>query len=194
MEYIFKDIQALKTPVGEFTVHNRNRKISFSVIKNEFDVPYEIYENQNVTGEINISDTYHIIIDTSFLEIGSLYSIVFLSGKWEFCASDENTYCYCTVIDDWCVGIGIYDQNEDERLNQALYYSEINSFLENNIPKKYDESKFVSHTFEELPENNGYSFRLLDKSWDYIQFQVAWIETEKYSPDIYKKAIGFWLT
>lgn len=165
MKYIFKDIKALKTPVGEFAVYSGNRKISFSVIKNNFDIPYEIYENQNVTGEINISDTYHIIIDTSLLETGSLYSVVFSSGKWEFCTSDENTYCYCTVIDNWCVGIGIYD-----------------------------ESKFISHTFEELPENNGYSFRLLDKSWDYIQFQVAWIETEKYSPDIYKKAIGFWLT
>lgn len=141
MKYIFKDIKALKTPVGEFAVYSGNRKINFSVIKNDFDIPYQIYENQNVTGEINISDTYHIIIDTSFLEIGSLYSIVFSSGKWEFCTSDENAYCYCTVIDNWCVGIGIYDQNEDERLNQALYYSEINGFHENNIirhPEKYD--------------------------------------------------------
>lgn len=198
MEYIFRDIEDLITPVGNFSVYYGDKKIPFSVIRNNFKIPYSAYdENNNVTGEIDISDTYYILISTSELEIGSVYKVAFSCGEWEFEDSDEYTYCYCSVIENWAVGIGMYDHNEQEKMEQIWYYSKVNGFLEQNIlrsPDKYDESKFISHIIEPLPENNGYSFRMLDKSWEYIQFPVAWIEIKEYSAETYKRALGFWLT
>ncbi|MDE6501418.1 MAG: hypothetical protein K2L10_04990 [Ruminococcus sp.] len=185
MEYIFYNIKDLITPVGNFSVYYEDKKIPFSVIRNNFDIPY---------GEINISDTYYILISTSDLEIGSVYRVVFSCGEWEFEASDEHTYCYCSVIENWAVGIGAYDPNDDEKIAQIFQYSKLNSFNTLRCPDKYDESKFISHIIEPLPENNGYSFRMLDKSQEDIQFPVAWIEINEYSAETYKNALGFWLT
>lgn len=198
MEYIFSDIEDLITPVGKFSIYSSNKKIPFSVIRNNFKVPYSVYdENNNIIDEIDISDMYNILINTSVLEIGSAYKVVFSGGKWEFEDSDEHTNCYCSVIGNWAVGIGAYDPNDDEKISQIWYYSKVNGFLEQNIlksPDKYDESKFISHIIEPLPENNGYSFRMLDKSWEYVDFPVAWIEIKEYSAETYKNALGFWLT
>lgn len=192
MEYIFRDIEELITPVGNFSVYCADKKIPFSVIRNNFDVPYSIYdENHN---EINIADTYYILINTSALEIGSVYKIAFSCGEWEFETSDEHTTCYCSVIKNWAVGIGAYDPNDDEKTAQIFQYSKLNGFNGLRCPNKYDESKFISHIIETLPEKNGYSFRLIDKSWEYIQFPVAWIEIKDYNAEIYRRALGFWLT
>ena len=185
MEYIFRDIEELTTPVGNFSVYCVDKKIPFSVIRNNFDIPYY---------EINISNTYYILINTSVLEIGSVYKVVFSCGEWEFEDSDEHTTCYCSVIENWAVGIGAYDPNDDEETAQIFQYSKLNGFHNLKQPDKYDESKFISHIIETLPEQNGYSFRLIDKSWEYIKFPVAWIKIKEYSAETYRRALGFWLT
>ena len=41
IEFIFKDIDELITPVGVFTITNKKVRIPFSVVKNTYDVPYE---------------------------------------------------------------------------------------------------------------------------------------------------------
>lgn len=195
MEYVFLDIKDLITPVGKFSVYCGDEKIPFSVVRNTFDIPCPVYnENNDVTDKINISDTYHIIISTSVLEIGSVYKVVFSCGEWEFEGSDEHTVCYCSVIENWAVGIGAYDPNDDEKTAQMFNYSKINGFSKIMIPDKYDESKFKSYVVQVLPEKNGYSFRLLDKSWEYIKFQAEWIEIKEYRAEDYKDALSFWLT
>ncbi|MCM1506208.1 MAG: hypothetical protein NC177_03595 [Ruminococcus flavefaciens] len=119
MEYIFHDIEDLTTPVGNFSVYYADKKIPFSVIRNNFDIPYS---------EINISDTYYILISTSALEIGSVYRVAFSCGQWEFEDSDEHTTCYCSVIGNWVVGIGAYDPNDDEKTAQIFSVFKIKWF------------------------------------------------------------------
>ncbi len=39
-KYIYTNITELICPIGEFSVYHNNQKISFSVRKNSYDVPY----------------------------------------------------------------------------------------------------------------------------------------------------------
>lgn len=197
-EFIYKDIEELITPVGSFTIQFGSSRIRFSVKRNTFDLPYNIYdENQNSIGCIQTETNYQIVIDKSLLEIGKEYTIRFSSGKWEYCDSDEHTVCFNTVIDDWVVGIGSYDPCDSQKEEQAFDYSERMGFLKRKriqVPSEYDESKFSNFTTEQLESCNGFSFKIYDQSEFSVWFNVAWIRIEKYPKIEYEGAIGFWLT
>ena len=121
MEFLFKDIESLQTPVGEFIVTDGEKRIRFSVV-NRSCIPYDFDLPDN--GEIQTETSYDIVIDTSILEIGKKYKIMFTAGKWNYCESDEHTDCYYSIISDWAVGIGGYDPNNYEKYVQARNYSE----------------------------------------------------------------------
>lgn len=200
MNFIYKGIDALQTPVGCFTVSNGNERIRFSVARNSYDMPYGVYDyaTQTVTGKIHTDTNYHILIDTSILNIGTTYTVAFSSGIWEYCDSDEHTACYCTIIGNWAVGMGAYDLNDEEKLDQALKSSEKTGLLKKNriieYPDQFDESLFTSHTIEFSPDLRGFKFKLLDKSLAEISFEVAWIQIkDDYASDFYISALGFWL-
>jgi len=96
---IYKDIDKLCTPVGEFVVvAESGERIRFSVRKNYYDVPYEVGEDsEHVTGTIQTDTNYCIIIDSNKLQVGTNYKVFFSAGLWEFNDSDEHTNCYSTV-------------------------------------------------------------------------------------------------
>lgn len=196
-EYIYQDITELKTPVGSFRVFSNEDNIPFSVEKNGFDLPSGIYdENNNVIGTIHTETNYSIVIPASRLELGKEYTISFDKGNWEYCDSDEHTICFNTVIDEWAVGIGAYDPNDQEKDRQAWEYSEQMGFLKQNFiqePPEYDETDFIRYTTEALDECNGFKFKLFDYTADKIYFDVAWIKIEEYPTIEYEGALGFWL-
>lgn len=196
-EYIYKHIQELTTPVGFFAVYDGDKKIPFSVVRNGMDLPYEVYENDGaVVGTIHTETNYQMVIETKDLQIGKEYIIRFSCGKWEYCDSDEHTTCYCTVIDNWVVGIGAYDPNDYEKDEQRWAYSKKRGYLERGFcqsPPTYDESNFEKYTVEELDNLQGYKFKLFDYRSEYVWFEVAWLQAKDYPIVEYEGALGLWL-
>lgn len=196
-ETIFNNIKKLSTPVGFFSVYSGNENISFSVINNEFNIPYEVYnDNENLIGSISTNTNYEIKIETSKLKIGEEYRIQFSNGKFKYCDSDEHTSCYDAVIDGWVVGIGAYDPNDEEKFEQAFCYSKIKGYLEENYIRtldKYDETSFTKYTTEVCDDLNGFTFRIFDYSREFIFFSVAWVKVEEFQMIDYEEAIGLWL-
>lgn len=185
------------TPVGVFNVFSEDgAKLPFSVTKNPLDWPYEVRDEKDViTDHLHTETNYCIIIDASNLKIGVKYRIAFSSGEWNYSDADEHTCCYDTVIGNWVVGIGAYDPNDDEKLDQACEYSEqmgLKSVI--MLPQVYDESRFFKYTTDPLDEQNGFSFKLFDYSSSKISFGIAWMKIEKYPAIIYEDAISLWLT
>ena len=90
--YIYENITELKTPVGYFFVSDGNVNIPFSIRKNTFNVPYQIYDNnQQVIGELNAEKNFSLIIDVNNLKLGCYYNIGFSNGTFSIGGSDEHT-------------------------------------------------------------------------------------------------------
>ena len=163
-EYIYTDITEISCPVGTFSVCHNNTKIPFCVRKNGYAVPY-----YDITTETN----YALDIDTNLLEINKQYNIVFSEGGLHFRGSDEHTESLTNTIENWSIGIGSYDMND-------------NYFRTNEPHKGYDVWR--------SEDNLGFSFVLLDRSIDKITFLVAWIEHSADKDIDYEDALDFWLT
>ena len=194
-ELIYENITELKTPVGYFFVTDGNVSIPFSVRKNTFDVPYHIYDNkQQVIGELNTETNFDLVIDTSKLKIGYYYHIRFSNGTFSFGGSDEHTESIVTTIESWSVGIGSYNPNDDEELEQAIFYTgKDKGYIQ--YPPVFDETRFVRYTVSSASESSeGFEFKLLDYSYPEIVFNVAWIKNDNYDKDTYENALDFWLT
>ena len=197
-EWIYKDIYELRTPVGSFTVNSDLEKVKFSVSKSSFNIPWKVTDDKNcLIGEIEVNTNYDILINTDDIITDAEYRILFSNGKWDFCDSDDNTVCFDSVIDGWVIGIGAFDWNEEEKHIQALEYSKKSGFLASRIiqePDHYDESKFEKYAINWLDEKNGFAFKKIDNTLDYLCFHVAWIKAENFQTIDYEAAIGFWLT
>ena len=163
MKYIYQSISSLPCPVGEFYVCCGKEKISFSIRKNDHDAPYN---------DISTETNYALDIDIKLLEIGKQYNVVFSEGGLSYYGSDEHTESITNTIDNWSVGIGSYDMNEDEDNYQKH--------------KGYDVWR--------SEDNLGFSFVPLDRTIDKITFLVAWIENKEASDVDYESALDFWLT
>jgi len=164
MKYIYENILSLSCPVGEFTVCHENERIPFSVRKNNYNVPYD-----NITTETN----YALDIDTKLLAVGKQYDVVFSEGGLNYCGSDEHTESITNTIDNWSVGIGSYDMND-------------NYFHQDEPHKGYDVWR--------SEDNLGFSFVLLDRTIERITFLVAWIENNGIVNVDYESVLDFWLT
>jgi len=191
-DYIYENITLLKTPVGYFYVTDGQKHIPFSVRKNGFDVPYEVYDiKKNGTYEFNTETNYDLVIDLRELRMGITYRIGFSGGKLHFGGSDEHTESLVTTIGKWSVGLGAFDPNDDEKTEQAIKYTgRGKSHIQD--PPFFDETKFIRYDVSST--SDGFDFRLLDRSCPYIVFTAAWIENTVYDKDIYEDAIDFWLT
>ena len=94
-EWIYRNIDKLKTPVGWFSVYSGDKKIPFSVVRNGFDVPSEVVDDDgNVLGTIHTDTNYAIVLETRDLELGKEYVVRFSAGKWAYCNSDDRTTCF----------------------------------------------------------------------------------------------------
>ena len=163
MKYIYENILTLSCPVGEFSVCYGKEKIPFSVRKNDYDVPYN---------DITTQTNYALDIDTKLLEIGKQYNVIFSEGGLKYCGSDEHTESITNTIDNWSVGIGSYDMNEDE-----------------DDPKNH-----TGYDVWRSKDNLGFSFILLDRTIEKIIFLVAWIENKEALNVDYESVLDFWLT
>lgn len=197
-EYVYRDITELQTPVGSYIVFSETgKRLPFSVIKNHMDSPYEVFGDNSTEITILHTDTnYCIVVDSKYLDMGKNYKILFTSGKWEYCDSDEHTTCYDAIINGWVVGIGAYDPNNQEKEDQDFEYSKQMGYLERKFiqaPPEYDESKFVKYTVEVLDEYNGYCFHIFDHLFESVIFEVAWIKIKELPAIEYEGALGLWL-
>ena len=193
-KYIYKDITELKTPVGYFFVTDGNVNIPFSIKKNTFNVPYQVYDDSNqVIDEINIETNYDLVIDVNKIKLGCYY-IGFSNGTFSFGGSDEHTESIVTTIENWSVGIGAYNPNDDEEIEQAISYTgKDKSYIQ--YPPVFDETRFVRYTVSSASESSeGFEFKVLDYSYPEIVFKVAWIKNDNYDKDTYEDALDFWLT
>ena len=194
-KYIYEDVTELKTPVGYFFVTDGKVKIPFSIRKSTFNVPYQIYDNNNqVIDEINIETNYDLVIDVNKIKLGCYYYISFSEGTFSFGGSDEHTESIVTTIENWSIGIGAYNPNDDEEIEQAISYTgKDKGYVQ--YPPVFDETRFARYTGSSASESSGgFEFKLLDYSYPEIVFNVAWIKNNTYDKDTYEDALDFWLT
>lgn len=197
-EYVYRNITELLTPVGSYKINDDTGKnLPFSVVKNLMDCPCEVTDDVgNIVTKLHTDTNYSIVVDSKILDVGKDYHILFSAGKWKFCDSDEHSTCFVSVIEDWAIGIGAYDPNNQEKEDQAYEYSKQMGYLKHMViqdPPEYCESKFVKYTVEVLDECNGYCFRIFDHSFENVFFEVAWIKIGSLPTIEYEGALGLWL-
>ena len=190
-------MQKLTTPVGSFSVFCDKVMMPFCVVENKCFISAEVYDNDgSVIGTILPDSICEVLIDVKDLEVGTEYAIMFSLGKWNYCDADQHTTCYHAYIGDWVVGIGAYDPNDEEKENQARRYSVEQGFLQQGFildPPSFDEQSFKRYTVEALTDLRGYKFKVYDKDFDYVRFDVAWVRVKNFSVNAYTEAMGMWL-
>ena len=196
-QIIYKRIYALKTPIGTITVCNKEKGIPFDVVKNTYDVAYEVYDRQweHVLYEIQTDTNYGIEIFCADLEIGTWYELFFDGGKLKYGGGDEHTTAIVGSFAGYSIAIGAFDPNDDEKMIQSYMHSKEKGYRDFIAPPSfYDESKFCRYDVEISDNMKGYRFKLLDKSDEKIVFLVAWIKNEMMDPDNAEAAVEFWVT
>lgn len=188
----------LKTPCGNILVIDEdNAYIPFHIEKNKFDCDYEFENAEGQTKVINTDTNYALVIKASSLKYGTRYRIYMPDTKLEFGDSDERTECVSGCSNGYCIAIGAYSPNDDEKQEQAYAYSEKMGFLKHRFiqdPPSFDESKFTEYDVERLNDNSGFSFHLIDNKCSEIRFYVAWIRSEENYEADYEGAVQFWTT
>lgn len=198
---VYENITRLETPVGFFCVSDENGLIPFSAEQNNYR-PYEVTdEDENVIGCIDTDTRFALSLDVSKLQTGKEYVVRFIPNadcRWDYCFSDEDTTCYSTLIGKWAVGIGAYDINTQEKMEQERQYSIEQGSVEGDIVyllrlPVYDETDFVGYIADVLDSFDGYRFKVIDSHFKKIYFDVAWIKVDEYPAIEYDKALGSWL-
>lgn len=188
----------LKTPCGNILVIDEdNAYIPFHIEKNKFDSPYEFEDVEGKIKAINTDTNYALVIKASSLKFGTRYRIYMPNTKLEFGDSDERTECVSGCSNGYCIAIGAYSPNDDEKQEQAYAYSKKMGFLKHHFiqdPPTFDESKFTEYDVERLDDNSGFSFHLIDNQRSKIRFYVAWIRSEKSYEVHYEGAVQYWTT
>lgn len=198
-DYIYQNIYELNTPIGKISVTNIDIQIPFHIRQNKFNPEYTFYDinNKTVLHHLSTCTNYQLCIPVSNLKIGALYSIHFYGGSLHYNAGDEHIISLTNNFNNYAIGIGAYDPNDDLKCSQSYSYSKKNGFLQRNIiqePSVYDEKCFYQYTLDVLDDFSGFSFKLLDHSIDHIFFNVAWIKMQSYDYDEYESAVDFWIS
>ncbi len=197
MDFIFNDIDKLITPIGSITVTHEGAPITFSVKKNSFNIPYEIYgdDRHTVTDTLQTETNYNIVIPTVALEIGKIYEIRFDGEALEIGGGDEHTLSLTATFGGYSIGIGAYDPNDNEKLDQAYQHTQEKGYKHGiHMPSEFDQSKFINYALDVLDDMTGYSFKLIDRSAEYIYFTAAWICNGYLDVLYYENALDFWIS
>jgi hypothetical protein len=198
-DLILTNITELKTPIGIITVKCLGKYIPFDVVPGIFSSDYEIYseDNKTILTHIFADANYQIRIATSNLIIEAEYIIKFDGGTFHYNSGDEHTISLTGTFGGYSLGLGAYDPNDDEKVEQAYAYSKEKGLLGKKFimePSKYDTRGFVQYYLDVLDEMAGYSFTLIDRSCEYIFFPVAWICVNTSDDDTFEAAIDFWIS
>ncbi len=192
-EYIFKDIKRLETPVGYFSITDGKKEMPFSVKENAYSV--NIYgENDEVLREVIADTCYAVEIKTSDYEIGKIYKYSFSEQLVEV-DWDDAQYSRYDTIKNYVVGIGMFNPNEWDELDQCYEYSN-KMGIKNEIlePPSYNEKIFKKYSMRYSDDKKGFYFKLLDRSSDKIYFEASWIKIGEFSKDDCETAIIMWTT
>lgn len=193
-----KNLKKLVTPCGVITIVDKNNNcIPFAVQKNPFDCPYSFKNAQGQTVTLHTDTNYKIVIKTSDLQKEVTHQIVLKGAQLRYGDSDEHTECISGCSNGYCIAIGTWLPNDDEKLWQAEDYSERMGFLKRNsiieLPQ-YDTSKFKEYDVEMSDDCSGYTFYLIDDTISEIFFSVAWIKSNGVDELEYESAVQFWTT
>lgn len=193
-----KQIDILETPCGTvFIMDEDGTRIPFSLRKNTFNCDYDFESATGVNKIINTDTNYDIVVSSSLLQLRKEYRIVLEGIVLEYGSSDERTVCVSGKANGYCIALGAYLPNDDERMDQAYAYSEKMGFLANRViqdPPKFDESKFVQYDADMLDDYSGFRFHLIDYTREEIVFPIAWIKSEPEDELHYQCAAEFWTT
>ena len=193
-----KNLKKLVTPCGVITIVDKNNNcIPFAVQKNPFDCPYSFKNAQGQTVTLHNDTNYKIVIKTSDLQKEVTHQIVLKGAQLRYGDSDEHTECISGCSNGYCIAIGTWLPNDDEKLWQAEDYSERMGFLKRNSiiePPQYDTSKFKEYDVEMSDDCSGYTFYLIDDTISEIFFSVAWIKNNGVDELEYESAVQFWTT
>lgn len=140
---------------------------------------------------------YQIYIATRDLKIEMSYTLKFYGCKFHYKAGDDHTISLTETFGEYSLGLGVYDPNDDEKMNQAYGYSKEKGYLERKFitePRKYDTNKFIQYSLEVLENMSGHSYKLINISFEYIYFPVACIFIDSFDFDIYEDAMDFWVS
>lgn len=191
-----ENLKELVTPCGILTIADKNNNcIPFTVRKNLFDCPYSFKNAQGETVTLHTDTNYEIVIKTSDLEKGVLHQILLKGTQLVYGDSDEHTECISGCSNGYCIAIGTWLPNDDEKLQQAEEYSEKMGFLKYNSiiePPQYDTSRFKEYDVEMSDDCSGYSFYLIDDTISEIFFSVAWIKSNGVDDLEYESAVQYW--
>lgn len=196
MCWVYERIDYLSTPCGKILITDeRGQSCKFSVKPNSYNVDYNLYSGTEDEIILKTDTNYSICINTADLELGQIYKIRLEGGRLHYGDSDERTVCVSGTYNGYSIAIGAYDPNEDEKLHQACDYSDKQGLKQIVYPPEYDESRFTEYDVEMLEDCSGFSFRLIDRSREWIYFPVAWIEND-YNTNLeeYESAVEFWTT
>ena len=192
------DLKELSTPCGAITVvdahHNR---VPFTLRKNLFDCPYHFKDSAGNTVALSTDTNYNLVIKASALTKGAEYRITLEGTQLEYGDSDEHTECVSGCSNGYCIAIGTWLPNDDEKEQQAYEYSKKKGFLKYNFaeaPPQYDTSKFVKYDAEMLRDYSGFSFYLIDDTVSELFFPVAWIKSNGIDDLEYESAVQYWTT
>ena len=191
-----ENLKELVTPCGVITIVDKNNNgIPFTVRKNLFDCPYSFKNTQGETVTLHTDTNYEIVIKTSDLEKGVMHQIRLKGTQLVYGDSDEHTECISGCSNGYCIAIGTWLPNDDEKLQQAEEYSEKMGFLKYNSiiePPQYDTSRFKEYDVEMSDDCLGYSFYLIDDTISEIFFSVAWIKSNGVDDLEYESAVQYW--
>ena len=192
-EYVFENIKRLETPVGYFSITDGEKEMPFSVKKGAYSV-YIYGEDDEVLREVFADTSYAVEIKTSDYEIGKIYKFAF-SSVLEEVDGDEPQHSRYGIIGNCVVGIGMYNPNECDELDQCYKYSkEIGAEHELHEPPFYDETDFQLYSMRYSEDRKGFDFKLLDRSREKIYFDSAWMTAGKYSLEDCEYVVDFWVS
>lgn len=191
-----ENLKKLVTPCGIVTIADKsNNCIPFTVRKNQFDHPYEFKDAQGKMVKLSTNTNYELVIKTSDLAKGIEYRIMLKGAQLEYGDADEYVECISGCLNGYCIAIGAWLPNDDEKLRQAEEYSEKMGFLKYNSivePPQYDTSRFKEYDVEMSDDRSGYSFYLIDDTISEISFSIAWIKSNGVDDLEYESAVEYW--
>lgn len=192
--HIYSNITKFSSPIGDFIITCNETRIPFNVGRIT-DHSYLLYnEDGKEYGELKNDDIYEIIIPVENLVLGKDCEIIFTGKNLSDTTSGERTYGKMAVIDNYVIGIGTYDPNEDIKIDQDYEYSKERRYLDQGFiisKEDYVRENFIWYDLKEDAYINGFKFELLDNSSEYIYFKVAWLENIH---PLTEDAIDYWIT
>ena len=107
---------------------DRGNRIPFRIERNAFDCSYDIMNGIAPQSPVNTDTNYHIVLDASVLQLSCEYKIFLVGTKLNYGDSDERTECVSGCSNGYCIALGCYSPNDDEKMEQAYDYSEKKGF------------------------------------------------------------------